>query len=157
MYLMELAHLSPTTKKTKQQHHKINYKPKQSVFDWYMNTQSEHKALLSWRCPRGHNPPWQRHRPSGRNKSVNQLPPTHWNDTKTRTEKNMEVNCLFGIELKPTYRPKTQGLFHTKTQQPICVERRSNQECCIKQLRLVTQGLIPIYAMIYLVSSQTHN
>ena len=28
MYLMELAHLSPTTKKTKQQHHKINYKPK---------------------------------------------------------------------------------------------------------------------------------
>ena len=47
MYLMELAHLSPTTKKTKQQQHKINYKPKQSVFDWYMNTQSEHKALLS--------------------------------------------------------------------------------------------------------------
>ena len=26
---------------------KFNYKPKQSVFDWYMNTQSEHKALLS--------------------------------------------------------------------------------------------------------------
>ena len=54
MYLMELAHLSPdhpgppTTKKTKgTTPQKISYKPKQSVFDWYMNTQSEHTALLS--------------------------------------------------------------------------------------------------------------